>query len=88
MSYKYNLIIKNGSCFINGEIKKTDLALKENKISKIGEINFNAEKIYDASGKLVLPGIIDTQVHFREPGLTHKGEIVDERTKNSIKEVN
>ena len=33
MSYKYNLIIKNGSCFINGEIKKTDLALKENKIS-------------------------------------------------------
>ena len=70
MSYKYNLIIKNGSCFINGEIKKTDLALKENKISKIGEINFTAEKIYDASGKLVLPGIIDTQVHFREPGST------------------
>ena len=70
MSYKYNLIIKNGSCFINGKIKKTDLALKENKISKIGEINFTAEKIYDASGKLVLPGIIDTQVHFREPGST------------------
>ncbi len=70
MSYKYNLIIKNGSCFINGKIKKTDLALKENKISKIGEINSDAEKIYDVSGKLVLPGIIDTQVHFREPGST------------------
>ena len=70
MSDNYSLIIKNGSCYIDGKLVKSDIGLYENKIQKIGNIEENNSKVYDASGKVVLPGIIDTQVHFREPGST------------------
>ena len=66
----YNLIIKNGSCYIGGKLIKTDLALSGNKIKKIGKVELNSSKVYDATDKVILPGIIDTQVHFREPGST------------------
>jgi len=68
MSDNYSLIIKNGSCYIEGKFQNVDLALSDNKIKKIGKISLNNAKVVDASGKIVLPGIIDTQVHFREPG--------------------
>jgi len=68
MSDNYSLIIKNGSCYIGGKFQNTDLALSGNQIKKIGKSNLNSAKVFDASGKIVLPGIIDTQVHFREPG--------------------
>ena len=70
MSDNYSLIIKNGSCYIDGKLIKSDIGLYENKIKKIGNIEENNSKVYDATGKVVLPGIIDTQVHFREPGST------------------
>ena len=70
MSDNYSLIIKNGSCYIDGKLIKSDIGLYENKIKKIGNIEENNSKVYDASGRVVLPGIIDTQVHFREPGST------------------
>ncbi len=70
MSDNYSLIIKNGSCYIDGKLIKSDIGLYENKIKKIGNIEENNSKVYDISGKVVLPGIIDTQVHFREPGST------------------
>jgi len=75
MSDNYSLIIKNGSCYINGKLEKTDVALVGNKIKKIGKIEVNAEKVFDASNKLVLPGIIDTQTHFREPGSTDREDL-------------
>ena len=68
MSDNYSLIVKNGSCYINGTIVKTDLALSGKKIKKIGKVELNSSKVIDATNKVVLPGIIDTQVHFREPG--------------------
>jgi len=68
MSDNYSLIIKNGSCYIEGKFQNTDIALSGNKIIKIGKIDLNSAKVFDASGKVVLPGVIDTQVHFREPG--------------------
>ncbi len=70
MTDQYSLIIKNGSCFINGKLTKIDLGINKNKIEKIGDIKKNNTKIYDAKNKIILPGIIDTQVHFREPGST------------------
>ena len=70
MSDKFSLIIKNGSCYINGQLIKTDIGLSGNKIKKIGKIELNSSKVYDATNKIVLPGIIDTQTHFREPGST------------------
>ncbi len=70
MSDNFSLIIKNGSCYIDGKLTKTDIGLSGNKIKKIGKIELNSSKVYDATDKVVLPGIIDTQVHFREPGST------------------
>ena len=70
MSDNYSLIIKNGSCYINGKLIKADLGLSGKKIKKIGKIELNSSKVYDATNKVILPGIIDTQVHFREPGST------------------
>ena len=70
MSDIYNLIIKNGSCYIDSKLVKTDIALSGNKIKKIGKIELNNSKVYDATDKVVIPGIIDTQTHFREPGST------------------
>ena len=68
MSDNYSLIIKNGSCYIEGKFQSIDIALSGSKIKKIGKISLNNVKVIDASGKIVLPGVIDTQVHFREPG--------------------
>ena len=70
MSENFSLIIKNGSCYIEGKLTKMDLGLLGNKIKKIGKIELNSSKVFDASDKVILPGIIDTQVHFREPGST------------------
>jgi len=75
MSENYSLIIKNGSCYINGKLEKTDIALIDNKIKKIGKVEVNNNKVFDASNKLVLPGIIDTQTHFREPGSTDREDL-------------
>ena len=70
MSENLSLILKNGSCYINGKLTNTDIGLLGNKIKIIGEIKGDGLNVYDATNKLVLPGIIDTQVHFREPGST------------------
>ena len=75
MSENYSLIIKNGSCYVNGKLEKTDIALIDNKIKKIGKVEVNNNKVFDASNKLVLPGIIDTQTHFREPGSTDREDL-------------
>ena len=70
MSDNFSLIIKNGSCYIDGKLTQTDIGLSGKKIKKIGKIELNSSKVYDATDKVVLPGIIDTQTHFREPGST------------------
>ena len=70
MSENFSLIIKNGSCYIDGKLVQTDIGLSGNKIKKIGKIELNSSKVFDATDKVVLPGIIDTQTHFREPGST------------------
>ena len=62
MSENYSLIIKNGSCYIDGKLIKSDIGLYENKIKKIGDIEANNSKVYDASGKAVLPGMIDMRL--------------------------
>ena len=65
-----DLIIKNGQCYINAELKNVDIGVKDGKINKIGEILEEAKEAIDAKSQIVLPGCIDTQTHFREPGST------------------
>ena len=49
-------------------MKDLDLGIIGDKIIKIGKITDENAKVYDAKNKIILPGVIDTQVHFREPG--------------------
>ena len=75
----YDLILKN--CRIVNESKtlESDIAIKNNRIELIGsDINAESSDVVDVNGRYVIPGLIDDQVHFREPGLTHKGEIATE----------
>ncbi len=65
-----DLIIKNGSCFIDGDLKQQDIGIENGKIVKIDKLKEDARETYDADNLLVLPGCIDTQTHFREPGST------------------
>ena len=65
-----DLIIKNGECYINGNLEKKDIGISNNKIVEIGDLKDKSKETFDAKGLTVLPGCIDTQVHFREPGST------------------
>lgn len=69
-------IIKNASIVNEGKIIEGDLLIKHQRIEKIGGVihDKNAKEI-NGENKFVLPGVIDDQVHFREPGLTHKANI-------------
>ena len=83
MSDNYSLIIKNGSCYIDGKFQNIDIGLSGNKIKKIGKIKLNSTKVFDASNKIILPGVIDTQVHFREPG-NHDAENLESGSRAAV----
>ena len=75
----HDLILKNGTLVNEGSIYESDIAIKGDRIEKISSsVDAEAKKIIDLDGKYILPGLIDDQVHFREPGLTHKGNIQSE----------
>ncbi|WP_339338318.1 dihydroorotase [uncultured Oceanicoccus sp.] len=73
-------LIKNARIVNQGKILAADLRIQDQRISHIDtELTANAqEHIVEADGRYLLPGMIDDQVHFREPGLTHKGTIASE----------
>ncbi|MCO4759420.1 MAG: dihydroorotase [Oceanospirillaceae bacterium] len=69
------------ACMVNeGEQRTCDVLIKDGQIEAIGSNlqHKTADRVIDASGLHLLPGMIDDQVHFREPGLTHKGDIASE----------
>ena len=71
-----NILIKNGFLATSQNTSKSDIFISNGKISKIGQLSdIDAEHIIDASNKYILSGIIDPQVHFRDPGLTHKEDL-------------
>jgi len=73
-------LIKNATLVNENELQVADLLIEGERISRIGS-NLNPKgdyQVIDATGKYLLPGVIDDQVHFREPGLTHKATIATE----------
>lgn len=73
------ILIKNAQLVNEGTIITTDVLIKEGFIHTIQKnIHVDTVETIDAQGKLLMPGIIDDQVHFREPGLTHKANIATE----------
>jgi dihydroorotase len=76
-----SLIIRNATIINRNTQTEGDIFVKNGRIEKVSSgIDSKAEKEIDAAGKIVMPGIIDDQVHFREPGLTHKANIFTEAT--------
>ncbi len=74
-----SILIKNSTIVNEGKSYVTDVLLSDGLIEKIGNIDSEAtHKIIDGTGKHLFPGIIDGQVHFRDPGLTHKGDLYTE----------
>ncbi|MES2728399.1 MAG: dihydroorotase [Bacteroidota bacterium] len=75
-----SILIRNATLVNEGKIYGADVLIKNGFIEKIdtNAIAMKADIEIDATGKYLLPGVIDDQVHFREPGLTHKGEIYTE----------
>jgi dihydroorotase len=74
-----NTLIVNAKIVNEGKVIESDLLIRNERIEKIGpNLSSKDATIIDAKGKILLPGAIDDQVHFREPGLTHKGTIHSE----------
>lgn len=72
-------LIRNAHLINEGQIFLADVFIQNGIIAKIGNsLDFKADNIIDAEGKYLMPGVIDDQVHFREPGLTHKAELYTE----------
>lgn len=73
-------LIKNADLINEGTRRRADVRLKGQRIEEIdGDLRARTgEQVIDASGLWLLPGMIDDQVHFREPGLTHKADIAHE----------
>ncbi len=73
-------LIRNARLINEGRITETDVLIENGFITRIGPglSDHSATQIIDAAGKYLMPGIIDDQVHFREPGLTHKATIRSE----------
>ena len=76
----HQILIQNANIVNEGEIKTQDLLIEGDLISQIGGHILVGEdcEIIDAKGKYLIPGAIDDQVHFRQPGLTHKADIKSE----------
>ena len=75
----HDLVLKNCSIINEGSKFESDIAIKNNRIELIAnDISSESKEIVDLEGRYVIPGLIDDQVHFREPGLTHKGDIATE----------
>lgn len=76
MSASYDVILKSGTVVNQDGESLRDLAIKDGRIAAIGALgSASAAEVIDCKGLHILPGVIDTQVHFREPGLTHKEDL-------------
>lgn len=74
-----SILIKEGTLINEGTSRVGDLLIKNGRIERIDvQIDASADIEINAEGKVVMPGIIDDQVHFREPGLTHKANLYTE----------
>ncbi|MBX3119237.1 MAG: dihydroorotase [Fimbriimonadaceae bacterium] len=73
---RYDLLIRGGTVYSSELSQKADIGVIDGKIVELGDLKqSDAETVLDATGLAVLPGIIDTQVHFREPGMEHKEDL-------------
>jgi len=76
MADTYDLVVRGGMVVTPSGPVETDLGVRDGKVAGFGDLaGAKAAETFNASGLVVLPGVIDSQVHFREPGLEHKEDI-------------
>src|SRR5437016_13656401 len=76
MSLTYDVILKSGTVVNHAGTGVRDIAVTNGRVAAIGSFApGSAAEVIDCKGLHILPGVIDTQVHFREPGLTHKEDL-------------
>ena len=76
----YSQLIKNATIVNEGKTFVGSVLIENELIKAVyeGIVEVDADEVIDATGKLLIPGVIDDQVHFRDPGLTHKGDLFSE----------
>ncbi|QQG36242.1 MAG: dihydroorotase [Micavibrio aeruginosavorus] len=76
MAETFDLILRGGTAVLPGMTLEVDIGVRDGKIAAIGDLEgAAADNVIPCRGLHILPGVIDTQVHFREPGATHKEDI-------------
>jgi dihydroorotase len=76
MSQTFDLIIKGATCVTTESSEAADIGVSDGLTAAIGDLSqASADQVIDAAGLHLLPGVIDTQVHFREPGNAHKEDL-------------
>ena len=76
MTEKYDVFIKNGDVVIGQKLEKLNIGIKDQKITLLTtNLNYEAKEVIDAKNLTIMPGVIDSQVHFREPGSEHKEDM-------------
>ncbi|MDC7997210.1 dihydroorotase [Gilvibacter sediminis] len=76
-----DILIKNAQIVNEGQVTKGDVLIQGERIAEVADsisVKSADTKVIDADGSFLIPGMIDDQVHFREPGLTHKADIESE----------
>jgi len=72
----FDLLLKGGTVILRGGPARADVGVQQGRITAIGDIDAaQAKEVVDCTGLTILPGCIDTQVHFREPGMEHKEDL-------------
>lgn len=73
---RFDLVLRNGSVWMPGGPNATDVGVRDGRIVAFGDLaQADAAEVMDCTGLDILPGVIDSQVHFREPGLEHKEDL-------------
>jgi len=72
MAETFDLVLKGANVVNHDGIGQRDIGIRDGRIVRLGEFSADAGEIVDCTGLHILPGVIDTQVHFREPGAEHK----------------
>ena len=79
MTAVYDIVFRNGTVVNQDGVHRIDVAVSSGRIAALGSIRAaSAGESVDCTGLTLLPGVVDSQVHFREPGLTHKACIASE----------
>lgn len=76
MNPRFDMILRNGCCLTPAGRVETDIGIRNGRIAALGDLALaDADSEMDCRWHHILPGLIDTQVHFREPGMTHKEDL-------------